>query len=272
LAEPTLLIRTCPKCGEDRVARGRAVNMEEGGSSQEVCDVCALPGTKQKVADKGQKIRKELQKLPFLDLTAGQKLLEEAELYLEDAEENLPGNWQEVAGNLLMARRRVDYAYDKVREDAVPALLELAEQNLEKAGHVQSKERRKKEREEEQAKFDKDRSGVETNIKVGRQSFEDSQNRDLTQLRGTDRRKLLGDARRQAARAYFGSQAYLEHKTEVDVGSIVEKALGADEEEEGGEEITSNDGSAPVVEEAPGPSEEEAVEEAAAEEEVEEET
>lgn len=241
-----LVIRDCPKCNEDKKILGRSVTIDVDGAPQEVCDYCALSSTKKLVKVKVGGVREEMKRWTSIDLSEHQSELDNVELYVEDADENLPDNWKEVAGNLLMARRIIFRVERQVREGIVTKLLVLVEQNLTKAGQIESVKPDDTERQAEQEKLDQLRAEIELNAKVAAQSLEDSTNRDLG-LKPQDQRKLLGDARRQSMRAFFKSRNYLERKTEVDVEKLVEEAIGSDNPEESG------DGDAPTKTKATSP-------------------
>lgn len=237
-----LIIRACPKCGEEKKVLGRSVTMDVDGAPQEVCDNCALPSTKDLVRTRVGRIRDEMKRWTSIDLSEHQGELGDVELYVEDADENLPDNWKAVAGNLLMARRTIFRVERQVREGTVMKLLVLVEENLTKAGRIESVKTDDTERQSEQKKFDQLRAEIELNAKVAAQSLEDSTNRDLG-LKSQDQRKLLGDARRQVMRAFFKSRNYLERKTEVDVENLVEEAIG-----NGGEAGSDDDTGTPRTE------------------------
>ncbi|MEX0622077.1 MAG: hypothetical protein WD187_03795 [Candidatus Woykebacteria bacterium] len=244
-----LMVRTCPKCEKKRLPRGRAVTQDVDGASQEVCDVCALPSVKDKVRDRGERIRKQMIQLSFLDLSRHQRELEDAELYVEEAEEKLPDKWKNVAGNLLMAQRIIYRVERQLTEDIARNLLILVEENLAKSGKIESANPDETAKEQEQKKLDVLRDQIELNARVARESLADYENKDLP-LRPQDRRKLLRDARRQAARAYFKSLNYLERKTEVDVDKLVETIIGsADEDEEAETSVNGSSTSTPADEE-----------------------
>ena len=223
-----LQIRSCPKCDEDRKVLGRGVMIKVDGVDQEVCEVCGLPSVKSHVEKQASKTRDHLLRWSELDLSKAQGQLEDAESYIKDAEEKLPDDWQEVAGNCRMARMKADAALRTARTDTVTILLKQTQANLDKAGQVKSAKKKKKEREDDQKRLDILREKIEKGLSVSRQSLEDSQN--MT-LRWQDRESLLTGAVRQAAQAFFRSKSYLDDKDEANVERLVEQKLGKDDSE-----------------------------------------
>ncbi|HEX7455877.1 MAG TPA: hypothetical protein VF303_00200 [Candidatus Nanoarchaeia archaeon] len=237
------------------------------GVPRGVCEECGLPGAKAWVEGRNGRTREYLLKWAELDLTRAQRLADDAEFLIRDAEEALPDRWQEVSGNCRLARSKAGGGLRRVQEDIINLLLEKIEENLQKAGHIKSAKRKKAEREKEQGSHDSLREKIEVGVKVAKQSLADSQNREL-KLRGEDRQNLLHDAVRQATQAYFRSVSYLERKTDVGVDRLVEAKLpqgpvvGGEDEEALVEEVSPGG-------EATGADEAAAVEEEAGEEQVE---